>query len=322
MGIAADIVTDFIDPIDKFITSGVTKLAGGLEKPLLAGATLYIAIFGIMIVLGYVRVPVQDFVINVLKICIIITLVTQVEHYNTYVKDIFFTHLPEGINTTLGHIPGTKIKTENISNGAAFDAAIDQLSSIEDTIREHGSWRNWYPILMSIIFGVAAMIVMLILLALVIYAKVALSLVLVVGPIFITMLLFRVTQSFFSSWLAVVANFVVLQVMVMVMITLLISIINNQTANAANQDIEEQIVMSFRMLGLFALSLYIALQLPEIAARISSGGLALGGGLVSSGLGAAGKIAGKGAGAAGRWGANKARQILNRKGGTMEKGQG
>jgi len=221
MGIAADIVADFVDPIDEFVTNGVTNLANDLEKPLLAGATLYIVIFGIMIILGYIRAPVQDFVINVLKICIIITLVTQVEHYNTYVKDIFFTHLPEGINATLGKVPGTKIEAENISNGTAFDVAIEQLSSIEDSIRKHGSWHDWYPILISIIFGIAAIIVMLILLALVIYAKVALSLVLVVGPIFIAMLLFRVTQSFFSSWLAVVANFIVLQIMVMIMMTLL-----------------------------------------------------------------------------------------------------
>jgi len=318
MGIASDIVTDFIDPIDKFITSGVTNLANDLEKPLLAGATLYIVIFGIMIVLGYVRTPVQDFVINVLKICIIITLVTQVEHYNTYVKDIFFTHLPEGINSSLGQVPGIKVKAENISNGSAFDAAIDQFYSIGSNIRKSGSWRNLYPIFMSILLGFCAMVVVMILLALVIYAKVALSLVLVVGPIFIVMLLFRVTQSFFSSWLAVAANFVVLQVMVMAMITLMVSIINNQLTSAMDQNVGVQLAVSIRMLGLLALSLYIALQIPEIAARISGGGLALGGGLVSSGVSAAGKIAGKGVGAAGRWGANKARQMLNRKGGSIE----
>ncbi|NNU63378.1 type IV secretion system protein [Ochrobactrum soli] len=290
MGLAADIVTDFIDPIDKFITSGVSNLAGELKGPLIAGAALYLVVFGILILLGYVRAPLQDFVVNALKIAFIVALVTQVGNYNYYVKDLFFTQLPEGINSALGKVPGTSFNAAEISNGAAFDRVVDQILSIGKTMAQEGSWRNIYPIFVSIFYTVVAMLVIMVLLAIVLFAKVALALVLVVGPIFICLLLFRVTQPFFSSWLAAAANFVLLQVLVMATITLLVSIINNYLTSASGQNPGAQIIMAWRMLGLFALSLYLALQLPDIAARISGGGLALGGGIISGAARALTKI--------------------------------
>ena len=282
MGLAADIVKDFVDPLDEFISSGVSNLAGALKGPLIAGSALYLVIFGILILLGYVRAPLQDFVVNSLKIAFIVALVTQVTNYDYYVKDLFFTHLPEGINSALGSVPGASVKTGDISTGAAFDSVIDQVLSIAENIRKQGSWRNIYPIIVASVYSFVAVIVALILLAIVLFAKVALALILVVGPIFIAMLLFRVTQPFFSSWLAAAANFVLLQVLVMAVITLLVSIIDNYLKKASGQDLGTQITMAWRMLGLFALSIYLALQLPDIAARISGGGLALGGGILSS----------------------------------------
>jgi len=314
MGFAAQIVSDFLDPIDKFMTSGVTNLASGLEKPLIAGATLYIAIFGIMIVLGYIKAPVQDFVINVLKICIIITLVTQVENYNTYVKKIFFADIPDGLISALGAVPGVDTDSSKISSGVIFDRISEKTGEIGAEIREKGGLTDVFPIFVALIFGFLSMIVIMILLALVIYAKVALSLIIVVGPIFIALLLFRTTQSFFSSWLSVAVNFIVLQVLIMVMVTLLIDIISNQVTSALGQNLGDQIVVAFRLIGLFILSVYLATQLPGIAASIAGGGVALGGATLSRAADSATRIAGKGAGAAGRgagaagkWVANKMR---------------
>lgn len=281
MGLAVDIVSGFIDPIDKFISSGAGSLAGELKGPLTAGAALYLVVFGILVLLGYVRAPLQDFVVNALKITFIVALVTQVGNYNFYVKDLFFTRLPEGLSSALGHVPGTSISAGEISNGEAFDRVVDQVLAIADNIRKEGSWSNIYPIAVASIYSFVALIVAMILLAIVLYAKVALALVLVVGPIFIAMLLFRVTQPFFSSWLAAAANFVLLQVLVMATITLLVSSAENYLKSASGQDLGTQILMAWRMLGLFALSLYLALQLPDVAARISGGGLALGGGIIS-----------------------------------------
>lgn len=290
MSIASDVVEGFVQPLEDFMIQGVSNLADALEGPLMAGAVLYIVIFGIMILLGYVRAPVSDFVVNVIKIAILAALVTQVDNYQFFVSDLFFTQLPEGISAALGTVQGSTTDASAVSNGSAFDTVINQVMSIANEIREQGNWRNVYPIFVAVVFSTVALLVAMVLLAIVLFAKTALALILVLGPVFITLVLFRVTQPFFSSWMAAAVNFIVLQVLALALVTLLISIINGYLQDASGQNLGMQMVMAWRMLGLFALSLYLALQLPEIAARISGGGLALGGGIAESVVRATGQI--------------------------------
>lgn len=290
MTIAADVVGSFVQPLEDFITQGVSNLASALEGPLMVGAVLYIVIFGIMILLGYVRAPVSDFVVNVIKISILAALVTQADNYNYFVRDLFFTQLPEGLSAALGTVPGSTTSPTAVSNGTAFDTVINQIMSISNEIREQGNWRNVYPIFVAIVFSAVALLVTMVLLAIVLFAKTALALILVLGPIFIALLLFRVTQPFFSSWLAAAVNFIILQVLAIAMVTLLVSFITGYLNDTEGQDLGTQIIMAWRMLGLFALSLYLALQLPDIAARISGGGLALGGGIAASAARAMGRL--------------------------------
>lgn len=298
MTIAADVVESFVEPLEQFMEQGVSNLASALSGPMTAGATLYIVIFGIMIILGYVRAPISDFVINVIKITIIVGLVTTASEYNDYVKQLFFVDLPEGLSDALGTVPGSTASASAIQSGSAFDTVINQAIKIGNEISAQGNWRNWYPIIISVIFSAIALIVTMVLLAIFLYAKVALSLILVLGPIFIAMLLFRVTQPIFSAWLGAVLNFVVLQVLAVALITLMVSIITNYLNQSSGQDVAMQVVMAYRVIGLFALSLYLGINLPEIAARISTGGLALGGGITKAAIDGLRKIPGAGGAAA------------------------
>jgi len=291
MGVAADFVTKFVEPLDGFMTETVSKLAGALEGPLYAGATLYIVIFGILVVLGYVRAPIQDFVINVIKIAIIVALVTEVSTYNQYVKDFFFTQLPDGIGAafgTQGTAPG------DIQSGSAFDSLIDDVLARFKEIASEGSWRNIVPYLIGSLFVVVGVIASIILLALVLLAKLALALLIAIGPIFIALALFRATFPFFSSWLSGLVNFVVLQVLVVAIISLLVSILTGFLNDISGADFGAQMAMALRMVALFALGAILALQLPGIAARISGGGIELGTGLIRSGAQGAMKLATKG----------------------------
>ncbi|NSZ10057.1 MULTISPECIES: type IV secretion system protein [Agrobacterium] len=298
MAIATEIVSSFVEPLEQFIDQGAGNLASALEGPLTTGAVLYIVIFGIMILLGYVRSPISDFVINVIKISILVALVTQVSNYNQYVTDLFFTQIPDGLSTAIGSVSPGAVNPEQIKSGAGFDAIIDRAIIMGEEIASEGSWNDIYPYIVSAVFTVVALLVAMILLAIYLFAKVASALVLVLGPLFIAMLLFRSTQTLFSSWLAAVLNFVLLQILTVALLTLLISLINSNIQSASGQNPGMQMVYAWRMAGLFALSLYLGLQLPEIAARMSGGGLALGGGLSRAAIDGLKKIPGAGGAAA------------------------
>lgn len=300
MTIASSVVSSFVDPLQTYINEGSASVAEAVQGPFTVAAMLYILIFGIMILLGYVRLPVSDFVINVIKISIISLIVTQVSAYNQYVSDFFFVQLPEGLGAVVGGFSGNNVNTEEIGSGTAFDEIIDRSIQLAKDISDSGSWRDIYPYIVAAFYTALALGVTMVLLAIYLFGKVALALILVLGPLFIALLLFRVTQPFFSSWLASVVNFALLQVMTIALVGLMISLIQSflEDTQGGGMNPGIMIVQATRLAGLFALTLYLGLQLPSIAARLSGGGLALGGGIASAAINAARKIPGVGTAAA------------------------
>lgn len=293
------------------MTHGVSQLAAAVRGPLYAGATLYIIVFGILILLGYIRAPIQDFVINVLKISIVILLSTDVGEYNFYVKELFFRHISDGIGSVMGQIPGSATTASSVSSGAAFDIIANQLIFFAATLYEQWTWEDWYPLVAAFLV-LLGLIPIAALFAVVLLAKVGLTLILVLGPIFIALYLFRPTQSFTSAWVGALVNFVTLQVLSVTFITLLMSILTNFVKDAQALSGGAQIAAAFSILVIFVLALILALYLPAIAASIAGGGFQMGAGLIKSSINAA-RTTGGGAGRAGersaQWGWNKMRGL-------------
>ena len=293
------------------MTQGVSQLAAAVRGPLYAGATLYIIVFGILILLGYIRAPIQDFVINVLKISIVILLSTDVGEYNFYVKELFFRHISDGIGSVMGQIPGSATTASSVSSGAAFDIIANQIIFFAATLYEQWTWEDWYPLVAAFLV-LLGLIPIAALFAVVLLAKVGLTLILVLGPIFIALYLFRPTQSFTSAWVGALVNFVTLQVLSVTFITLLMSILTNFVKDAQALSGGAQIAAAFSILVIFVLALILAIYLPAIAASIAGGGFQMGAGLIKSSINAA-RTTGGGAGRAGersaQWGWNKMRGL-------------
>jgi len=322
---ASEFVKDFTEPLEKFITNGVSKLADALMGPLYAGATLYIAIFGILIVLGYVRAPVQDFVINVLKITIVVLLVSKIDQYNYYVTKLFFEYIPDGINSAIIQVSkDDSFSPQKIANGSAFDTVVDNIITFATTLYKKWTWDDWYPLIATllVLFGLIPTAT---LLAVALLAKLGLTLLLALGPVFISLYLFRSTQSFTAAWINALANFVILQVLAFAFVTLLMNIMNGFIEKSQALEGGAQIAAALSLVLTFVLSLILVIQLPAISSQLAGSGFQIGAGLIHAGLNATKAAAAKSTGAAGRglgaaakWGMNKARGS----GGSMEKTQG
>ncbi|PSH70133.1 hypothetical protein CU102_03270 [Phyllobacterium brassicacearum] len=311
MAYASDFVEKFTDPLDRFMTDGVTSLAAAVKGPLYAGATLYIVIFGIFILLGYVRAPISDFIGNVLKITIVVTLATKVGDYNYYVKDLFFTHLPEGISNAIGKVASGDTSATSVSNGKAFDDVTDQLIAFSTAVYSQWDWDNWYPLLAAAIV-LLGLIPIAALLAVVLLAKVGLTLILVLGPVFIPLFLFRPTQSFTSAWISALVNFVALQVLSITFITLMLNITTGFIDDAQTLEGGAQAAAALSIFLIFVLALILAVYLPTISAHLAGGGFQIGSSLINSSSDptrTVGSAAGSGATRAARWGWNKVRGL-------------
>lgn len=119
--------------------------------------------------------------------------------------------------------------------------------------------------------------------------KVATTLMLVVGPIFIAFALFDKTRQWFWGWVSLIAGFMLTQVLFSVVIGLEIAFINKVIIN--NGKISMDWIGTFSILIYFSAFTLLAVEIPSYAASIM-------GATPAGGVGGLGRIMGKAGGAA------------------------
>lgn len=118
--------------------------------------------------------------------------------------------------------------------------------------------------------------------------KVATSVMLALGPLFIAFLMFDPTRQWFFGWMSLVAGFMLTQILFAIVLGLEISFINTEVIKGGA--IDTSLAGCFAMLIYFAAFTVLATELPNYAASVmggaSSGGVTGIGGLLSKGTGA------------------------------------
>ena len=319
MGTIRDISDQFETPILAFVDNGVQAVSDAVSGPFAAAAALYIVIFGLMITMGYVRSPIFDFIINAFKITFIVFLLKGAAGYTEFVTNIFFTELPDKLGSLLTAAGGSSINPEDLASGAPFDNIVDQGFKIWGEINgQAGSFDVGKKIFAYVILGLIA-VVSVLMYAVVLYAKIALALIIAIGPIFIALALFDATRSFTQSWVGSLVNFVVLQVLVYALLGLLISFLNTLITSTSGDD---PVGRGVNVLILCVLSLFVTSQLPGVASALAGSGFAIGQGLVGRMAGAATSAArgvGRGTSAAYRGGRSIAARIQSARSNNISK---
>jgi len=256
----------FKAPLETFISSGTSGIASWVTGPLTVALTLYVVIYGFLVLRGSIPEPIMEFAFRAMKLAIILMLVQNASNYQTYVSKVFFEDLPAEISGALN--------TGSAPSASAFDSLLDKGQKSANDIWAKGSW----PV--DILTGAAGLvvIVMTFIVAAIgyvvsLYARVALAIVLAIGPIFVVLAMFQSTRRFTEAWIGQMANFVILQVLVIAVGSLLVTCLD---ATFATMDSYADVLMRPIALGAIALSaLYVFYQLPGIASALAAGGASL-----------------------------------------------
>jgi type IV secretion system protein VirB6 len=263
------------DPIGEFVTDGVSHLASAATGPLKVAATIYVVLYGYAIMRGLIKEPVLDFAFRAMKVVILVALVTQVSSYNEYVKNIFFDYLPREIGNAISG------GSSHAPTAAQFDQLLNKGFKAAYDIYEKAGWTDPGPAIVGGVVLLATVIGTAVAYAIALYAKVALAVVLAVGPVFIALYLFNPTRRFTESWVGQVVNFVVLQVLVIAVMSLIIKSVQTiASATGTGEVLTAGLTFSL----IFLLAAFVSTQLPGIASGIAGGGAALGLGLAQAAM--------------------------------------
>ncbi|PKA42356.1 conjugal transfer protein TrbL [Rhizobium sullae] len=264
-------VFSFVDgqfkaPLENFISSGTANIANWVTGPLTAALTLYVVLFGYLVLRGSVQEPILEFGFRAMKLAIIVMLVRNASEYQTYVTDLFFEMLPKEISQALN--AGTA------PNASTFDSLLDKGQRCAYEIWSRASW----PV--DIVTGIGGMMVIgasfvvaAIGYIISLYARLALAIVLAIGPIFIALAMFQSTRRFTESWIGQLANFVILQVLVVAIGSLLITCID--TTFTAVESYSDVLMRPIALCSICLAALYVFYQLPGIASALAAGGASL-----------------------------------------------
>lgn len=294
-----DLYLLLVGKLDTAISSGLAGLTGFLRSPILAAVTLYILLYGFAVIRGKIRTPLMELAWRSVGLIAMASLVLNLGHYQTWVQGIFLDTLPSQLAGALSgstNPSGVMGGVQDLWNTGA-KIAKDMFSNVTVGSLAAGSGLAdaFGGLLVYIITGLSCAIAFVEILL----ARLALSLVILVGPIFIALAMFPETRRWFWSWISQAVTYVTLQILVVAVGQLAIVL----TAEAAKFMGANPVLGAFggNVLVLVVLLVSIAalyMRAHSLAAAIAGGHG--GGGLVGLGMGIAMAAMRGGAGAVGR----------------------
>ncbi len=274
MGLATAIETKIDTLLNTFVTNASSSLCSALVPVALTGATIYIILMGWAIARGEAQDSFHTFLVKAAKMAFVAALALGGGEYQGSVVD--------GITGIQG------VFTQAFGNVGSIGGMIDNMSVPYDALgsayfSRAMSASSFIPDVSLLIAGtliaIAQAALFVIGLGLYLIAKVALALVLAVGPAFVLCAMWPATQRFTESWLGQALNYVLLNAFVAACIAMLTSLATQTAADLqANLNTANALMDALAVLMCAGSLCVVELNLNSIAS-------ALGGGASISGIG-------------------------------------
>jgi type IV secretion system protein VirB6 len=249
-----------------YIGSTAATVAAVLEPAIVALAAVYVMGWGYLHGTGQIEEPVIDGLQRIARIALVLGIGLKLWLYNTLLVDSFFNAPGQLAAAVIGAPDSVTIVDQIIFTGGDAASALMEKGGILD-----GNFSYYLAgFFVYIAVGVAA-IYTIFLLSL---AKVALSVLLALGPFFIATLLFQVSRRFFEAWIAQLANYAFIAVLATLAVALLMRLLTVTAAQAAALGTGISIADAVRVCFAAALIFLVLRQVMPMASGLA-GGLAL-----------------------------------------------
>lgn len=193
--------------LSTYVLGVVSSLMTGIAPIALTAMTIWVALYGWAVLRNEVPETVPTFLWKVFKIGLVLAFALQSGFYITNVADTA-NALATGVATTF--LPAAADPTTISSPYALLDSFNDGASQLVlDLLKDAGIMRLDL-LFAAVVCSIGNVVFLCIALFVVTLAKLFLTFVIAVGPLFVLCLAWRPTARFFDSWLSMVLNAVVL----------------------------------------------------------------------------------------------------------------
>jgi type IV secretion system protein VirB6 len=247
--------------LDIFIVKTFSTVIIELTPVAIAALTLYLTIYGYMIMTGRIQEPMSDALLKCIKIGFIVAFALVA---NTYQEIVIggFNALEAKFMSFLGG-SGNAFETLDKSFTTGMQRTVEALSKAGIIKGEFGFY------LAAVAIFIVVLALCLIAAGMMLVAKVAVALLLGLGPLFILALLFPVTARFFDAWLSQLMNYLFLLLFAVTTAGIAVTFIDGFIADSI---LTGQVYFNTaQIVGAGFLLVFLLKQVPSIASGVAGG---------------------------------------------------
>jgi type IV secretion system protein VirB6 len=275
MGFFAEFNTWLNGILAGYIGDNLARVAAALEPAIVTLAVIYVMVWGYLELTGQIDEPFIMGVKRLITLAVILGAALQLWLYNSVLVDTFF-----NAPSQLGAVIVGAYDPVTIVDQILFDG-----SDAANLLLAKGGLLNGFSFYLAgaavyLLVGLTA-IYTIFLLSL---SRIALSVLLALGPLFIALLLFNTTKRFFEAWLAQLMNYAFITILTVLMAALMLRVVTVAAEQAVSTGGGISIASAVRVCLAAGLTFLVMRQVMPMAAGLASG-LALSSfGIVSAAL--------------------------------------
>ena len=249
--------------LSTYIGTNTALIAAALEPVAVTLGIVYVMIWGYLQLTGQIQEP---FIAGVKRIGVLAVILGVALHlwlYQSLIVDTFFNAPAELASTVVGGYDPVGIVDQIMDRGADAGGLLLAKGSFF-----HGNFSFYVAgVAVFALVAITAVYTMF-LLAL---SRIALSVLLALGPLFILLLLFDSSKRFFEAWLAQLSNYAFITILTVLVAALMLDVVGAAAQAAASTGGGIQIAQAVRVCLAAGLTILIMRQVMPMAAGLASG---------------------------------------------------
>lgn len=246
-----------------YIGDNTARISAVLEPTIVTLGILYVVVWGYLHLVGKIEEPFIAGVKRLVVLAVILGVSLSLWLYNSIIVDTFFNAPTDLAAATIGAYDSVTIVDRILFLGGDAASALIQKGGIFD-----GNMSYYLAgFAVHFIVGLTAIYTIFLLTL----SRIALSVLLALGPLFVVFLFFETTKRFFESWIAQMANYAFISILTILVAALMLRVLSVAAEEAANAGGGIMISHAVRLCMAAGLTFLVMRQVMPMAAGLASG---------------------------------------------------